>query len=130
MIIAIDTNRYRDFCEGVPEAVERLRVAERICLPFPVLAGLRAGFACGTVARHNEAVLNRFLCRPRVALLRGRDLSRRRTALDVLESIERCCRCVAAELYSTVMATRKGAAPVTRETKSMWRTSSCGRGLT
>jgi len=69
MIIAIDTNRYRDFCEGVPDTLERFREAERICLPFPVLAELRAGFACGTVARRNEAVLNRFLVRPRVALL-------------------------------------------------------------
>lgn len=69
MKIAIDTNRYRDFCEGVAEAVERFRTAERIVMPFPVLAELRAGFACGTSARRNEAVLNTFLNRPRVVCL-------------------------------------------------------------
>jgi tRNA(fMet)-specific endonuclease VapC len=69
MIVAIDTNRYRDFCEAVPEAVEQFRSAERICMPFPVLAELRAGFACGTLARQNESVLTKFLNRPRVAVL-------------------------------------------------------------
>ncbi|MBP7828839.1 MAG: type II toxin-antitoxin system VapC family toxin [Kiritimatiellae bacterium] len=69
MIIAIDTNRYRDFCEGEEGAVERFRTASRICMPFPVLAELRAGFACGTLARRNEGVLNTFLNRPRVAVL-------------------------------------------------------------
>jgi tRNA(fMet)-specific endonuclease VapC len=69
MIIAVDTNRYRNFCEGVAEAVERFRAAQRICMPFPVLAELRAGFACGTLARRNEGVLNTFLNRPRVECL-------------------------------------------------------------
>jgi len=69
MIIAVDTNRYRDFCEGVPEAVDRFRAAKRICMPFPVLAKLRAGFACGIRSRRNERVLNTFLNRPRVRCL-------------------------------------------------------------
>lgn len=43
MRIVIDTNRYRDFSEGVKEAVDRLRAAEQVCLPFVVLAELRAG---------------------------------------------------------------------------------------
>jgi hypothetical protein len=38
MIMAVDTNRYRDFCEAVPEVVAHFQLAERICLPFPVLA--------------------------------------------------------------------------------------------
>ena len=69
MRMAVDTNRYRDFCVGLPEAVERFRVAERIFLPFVTLAELRAGFLCGTRARQNESVLVRFLNRPRVAVL-------------------------------------------------------------
>lgn len=69
MILAIDTNRYRDFCEGDPDAVERFRTASRICIPFPVLAELRAGFECGTSARRNESVLARFLNSPRVECL-------------------------------------------------------------
>jgi tRNA(fMet)-specific endonuclease VapC len=66
MRLAIDTNRYVDFCRGQAEAVEQLRRAERIYLPFVVLAELRAGFACGQRARQNERTLVRFLNSPRV----------------------------------------------------------------
>jgi predicted nucleic acid-binding protein len=59
--IVIDTNRYRDLCVGVPEAVERIRRADAILLPFVTLAELRAGFLCGTLARRNESTLIRFL---------------------------------------------------------------------
>lgn len=67
--MAIDTNRYRDFCAGVACAVERFRLADRIVVPFPALAELRAGFACGTQSLKNERVLNVFLGRPRVSVL-------------------------------------------------------------
>jgi tRNA(fMet)-specific endonuclease VapC len=69
MKIAIDTNRYRDFCAGLPEAVEQCARSAAIFLPFVTLAELRAGFACGTVARKNESFLTRFLNRPRVRVL-------------------------------------------------------------
>jgi tRNA(fMet)-specific endonuclease VapC len=69
MKIAIDTNRYRDFCEGKHDAVERLRAASRIYLPFTVLAELRAGFECGTLARRNESALSRFLNSHRISIL-------------------------------------------------------------
>ena len=46
--IAVDTNRYRDFSEGLAEAVERFRSAEKIFLPFVVLAKLWAGFLAGS----------------------------------------------------------------------------------
>jgi tRNA(fMet)-specific endonuclease VapC len=69
MRLALDTNRYIDFCRGETEVVERLREAERIYLPFVSLAELRAGFLCGSQARHNERVLTRFLNSPRVRVL-------------------------------------------------------------
>ena len=69
MRIAVDTNRYRDFCAGVPEVVDQFRTAEKIHLPFAVLGELRAGFLCGTVVRKNESVLIQFLNRPRVRIL-------------------------------------------------------------
>ncbi len=69
MRIAVDTNRYRDFCAGVPEAVERFATANSICMPFVTLAELRAGFLCGLLSRRNESVLTRFLNRPRVSVL-------------------------------------------------------------
>ena len=42
MIIAIDTNRYRDFCDGSDQAVARFQMAEHIMVPFPVLTELRS----------------------------------------------------------------------------------------
>ena len=69
MNVIIDTNRYRDFCEGDPTALEVVQLARTIALPFAVLAELRAGFLCGTVARKNEQTLVRFLNSDRVRLL-------------------------------------------------------------
>jgi tRNA(fMet)-specific endonuclease VapC len=69
MRIAIDTNRYRDFCAGETEAMAIFSSVRAIHLPFVVLAELRAGFLCGSLARRNEAVLQRFLSRPRSHLL-------------------------------------------------------------
>jgi tRNA(fMet)-specific endonuclease VapC len=64
--IAIDTNRYVDFARGLPEAVERLRRADEIRVPFVVLGELRAGFATGARTAENEANLVRFLDSRRV----------------------------------------------------------------
>ena len=69
MNLAIDTNRYRDFCDNDPAALDRVQTADRICLPFISLAELRAGFLCGTQSRENEQVLTRFLNRSRVSVL-------------------------------------------------------------
>lgn len=66
MRIAIDTNRYVDFAKGLPEAVERVRRAEEIVVPFVVLGELRAGFAGGTRSGENERNLVRFLNSRRV----------------------------------------------------------------
>ncbi len=65
----IDTNRYRDFCEGESTAVDIVQRARTLSLPFVVLAELRAGFLCGTLARRNEQSLVRFLNSERVRLL-------------------------------------------------------------
>ncbi len=67
--LAIDVNRYVDFCRGEEEAVDPLRRASEIVLPFVVLAELRAGFCCGARSRHNERALVRFRESPRVSVL-------------------------------------------------------------
>jgi len=67
--IAVDTNRYRDFCAGLPEAVEQFARAGKVFIPFVTLAELRAGLLCGDLSRKNESVLVRFLDRPRVGIL-------------------------------------------------------------
>jgi tRNA(fMet)-specific endonuclease VapC len=66
MRIVVDTNRYRDFCDNVPEALKIFQRAERIVVPFVVLAELKAGFMSVSRSRENEKVLNSFLSRPRV----------------------------------------------------------------
>jgi len=67
--ILIDTNRYRDFCDGEPSALDAIQRARTIAIPFVVLAELRAGFLCGTLASRNEQTLTRFLNAKRVRIL-------------------------------------------------------------
>ncbi len=69
MRLILDTNRYVDFCRGVPEVVDTLRRADQIHLPFVTLAELRSGFLCGSRSRHNERTLTRFLGSSRVRVL-------------------------------------------------------------
>ena len=69
MKLAIDTNRYVDFCRGDDRAVAVLRAAEKIFLPFVVLAELRAGFRAGSKGLENERILVRFLHSARVEVL-------------------------------------------------------------
>ena len=69
MRLALDTNRYVDFCRGEPEVIRNVQLAERIYLPFVVLGELRAGFACGRRAQANERTLIRFLGSSRVRSL-------------------------------------------------------------
>jgi tRNA(fMet)-specific endonuclease VapC len=71
--LAIDTNRYRDLCDGKRDVVERLETADAIFVPFVVLAELRAGFAVGTKGRANERLLHRFLAQPGVDVLHTTD---------------------------------------------------------
>lgn len=69
MRVLLDTNRYRDFSEGVKEAADVLRHAETVYLSFVSLAELRAGYLAGVQAPVNEDLLTRFLNRPRVRTL-------------------------------------------------------------
>jgi tRNA(fMet)-specific endonuclease VapC len=67
--LLLDTNRYRDLCDGAPEAIKTIQLADAILIPFVVLAELRSGFLCGTLARKNEQYLIRFLNSGRVRVL-------------------------------------------------------------
>jgi len=69
MRILIDTNRYRDFCDNLPDALGVFQRAEWIGVPFVVLAELRAGFMAGSRNRENEKVLGSFLNRRRISVL-------------------------------------------------------------
>lgn len=69
MNILVDTNRYTDFAKGDQDTVRGFTEADHIYLPFVALAELRAGFACGKIARQNEATLVKFLNNKRVSVL-------------------------------------------------------------
>jgi tRNA(fMet)-specific endonuclease VapC len=67
--IALDSNRYTDFCRGETRAVETIREADEIWLPLVVLGELRAGFAHGNRRSENERILTRFLGSSRVHVI-------------------------------------------------------------
>jgi tRNA(fMet)-specific endonuclease VapC len=67
--LAIDANRYIDFCRNDPDALRVVQSAEQILMPFVVLAELRAGFLLGSRNRQNEKVLGSFLHSSRAAVL-------------------------------------------------------------
>jgi tRNA(fMet)-specific endonuclease VapC len=69
MRIALDTNYYSDFCRKEPEALQRIREAHEIFLPFITIAELRAGFLYGSQSMQNERTLIQFLNSPRVSIL-------------------------------------------------------------
>lgn len=67
--IAVDVNRYSDYCRNEVEATRVFQTADAIAMPFVVLAELRAGFLRGTKFRENESGVVRFLGSPRVTVL-------------------------------------------------------------
>ena len=69
MKVALDTNRYVDFCKGLVETVTLLEEAEAVVLPFVVLGELRAGFIHGRRQAENEQTLRRFLLKDGVSVL-------------------------------------------------------------
>lgn len=73
MRVAIDTNRYADFCRGEDRAVQVLQTTEEIILPFIVMGELRAGFHVGSRSEANEKTLVQFLNSPRVQVLYADD---------------------------------------------------------
>ena len=75
MKFLVDTNRYSDFAKGLPDVVELFASADRIYMPFVVIAELRAGFRCGTISRQNEQVLTKFLKNRRVEILFADDMT-------------------------------------------------------
>jgi tRNA(fMet)-specific endonuclease VapC len=73
MRLALDTNRYTDLCRGELSVIEAVELADEVLLPFIVVGELLAGFAVGTQGTRNEAVLRRFLVKPRVSILYADD---------------------------------------------------------
>jgi tRNA(fMet)-specific endonuclease VapC len=68
LILAIDTNRYRDLRDRLPEVVQALETATTIYVPFVVLAELKVGFGQGKRRVENERLLDAFLRQPGVEI--------------------------------------------------------------
>lgn len=81
MRLALDTNAYVDFDEGVEETVALLEEAEQVFLPFVVVAELRAGFAYGRRQVENERILRQFLLKNGVRVLFADDQTTHHYAL-------------------------------------------------
>jgi tRNA(fMet)-specific endonuclease VapC len=67
--VAVDTNRYVDFCRGDEDVLDTLEHAEIVFVPFVVLGELRAGFAVGSKGAANERTLRRFLMKDGVSVM-------------------------------------------------------------
>lgn len=73
MRMLLDTNRYRDYGEGDPEVLDRMRRCETVFLSFVSLGELRAGFLWGTHSADNERHLHLFLAKRSVVTLYADD---------------------------------------------------------
>lgn len=67
--VLVDTNAYVAFKRGDPQAVEVIRLADRLGVPSVVLGELLAGFAGGVRESRNRAELAEFLASSRVSVL-------------------------------------------------------------
>jgi tRNA(fMet)-specific endonuclease VapC len=65
----LDTSAYSCLLRGSKEVLGVLEAAETVYMPTVVLAELFAGFKGGSRERHNKAMLDEFLARPRVTVL-------------------------------------------------------------
>lgn len=67
--ILVDTNAYRAFKRGLPEAIEIMSVSPAIFLNPVVLGEILAGFAWGTKTQENRMELEAFLHVKKVGIL-------------------------------------------------------------
>lgn len=67
--LAIDANRYADYCRDVPDARRVIADADEVVIPLIVLGELRAGFRGGSRAIANERTLTRFLSSNHVTVI-------------------------------------------------------------
>jgi len=88
MKILVDTNRYTDFVHKTPEAVDRFMEADKVVMPFVVVAELRAGYRNGTHAGRNDADLATFLRGSKVETLFA-DMETTRVYAELYASMRR-----------------------------------------
>ena len=74
MRIALDTNRLTDLFRGDMALAAFLGTCDEVCIPFVVLAEMKAGFYGGNRQTQNEGLLAHLLARETVSiLLAGRE---------------------------------------------------------
>jgi len=68
--LALDTNIYSDYAEGLPQTVDFMAThGEHIYLPSVVLGELNFGFMKGSRKQFNERKLQQFISRVRVEII-------------------------------------------------------------
>jgi tRNA(fMet)-specific endonuclease VapC len=68
--VALDTNRLTDLFQGDAELADRLGECDEVWIPLIVLAEMKAGFLGGSQQHRNETLLQTFLGKPTVGILR------------------------------------------------------------
>ena len=68
MRLALDTNRYRDIADAVPETADVMGRATEVIVPFATLAEPHHGFRYGSRRAENERRLRLFLLQPIVRI--------------------------------------------------------------
>ena len=66
---ALDTNRLADLLRGDGVLAELLATCDEVWIPLIVLGEIKAGFSGGSQGVRNEALLQRLLAKPTVAIL-------------------------------------------------------------
>ena len=69
MRVALDTSRLTDLLRGDVALADLLGACEEVWIPLIVLAEMKAGFHGGAQQHRNEALLQKFLAKPTVALM-------------------------------------------------------------
>lgn len=85
--LVADTNAYSDWQRGV-RWLSEFSSAERVWIPFVVVAELLSGFAVGSKAKENRATFERFLTADSVKLLHA-DAETASVYADIYASLKR-----------------------------------------
>ena len=115
MKLALDTNGYVDLMRGDADVRARVEGANKVLVPFVVLAELRAGFAVGAQGRANERFLQRFLAKPGVEVVYATDATTHHYAALYRQLRQQGTPVPTNDLWIAALVTEHGARLCTRD---------------
>jgi len=113
--LALDTNGYVDLMRGDADVRARVEGANKVLVPFVVLAELRAGFAVGAQGRANERFLQRFLAKPGVEVVYATDATTHHYAALYRQLRQQGTPVPTNDLWIAALVTEHGARLCTRD---------------